>query len=113
MNRKSIIAIIVAVACVLLIAAFAMYNNGIFQNMFADEDARQDGPGETQNQPSETRDSVIGSGSVEIETRETRSLIICSDKCGDGICQLEPEETCENLNCICQENTQECPADCR
>ncbi len=49
---------------------------------------------------------------VEIETETGGGLIICSDKCGDGICQA-PEKRCDNLNCVCREDKQECPQDCK
>ena len=43
------------------------------------------------------------------------SLTVCSDKCGDGICQ-KTDPACgkdTNLNCICPETPQECPKDCK
>lgn len=41
-------------------------------------------------------------------------LVICSDKCGDGICQTEDLQ-CQggDLNCICSETRQDCPQDCK
>lgn len=53
-----------------------------------------------------------GEANIEIEGGTQNGLIICSDKCGDGICQ-PPEEKCDNLNCICKEDKQECPQDCK
>ncbi len=40
---------------------------------------------------------------------------VCLDKCGDGVCQ-ETDPNCgkgNGLNCICPENPQECPQDCK
>lgn len=49
-----------------------------------------------------------------IGTQEKGSLMICADKCGDGICQKAGEVCPENdhLNCACGETIQECPQDC-
>lgn len=43
------------------------------------------------------------------------TLSVCSDKCGDGVCQ-KTDSNCDkdnNLNCICLETPQECPQDCK
>lgn len=40
-------------------------------------------------------------------------LTICADKCGDGVCQETDADCDNNLNCICQETSQECPQDCK
>lgn len=41
-------------------------------------------------------------------------LMVCVDKCGDGICQ-KAETACEggNLNCVCFETPVDCPQDCK
>lgn len=40
------------------------------------------------------------------------TLTVCSDKCGDGVCQTSDPE-CNDLNCTCVEDPQECPQDCK
>ena len=50
---------------------------------------------------------------IEINGENEGGLFICSDKCGDGICQQTAEEECDNLNCTCKEDKQECPQDCK
>lgn len=51
---------------------------------------------------------------VSGENASEGSLIICVDKCGDGVCQNE-ETVCEggNLNCVCVETMINCPQDCK
>ena len=44
-----------------------------------------------------------------------QSLSVCVDKCGDNICQTT-DPNCNldtRLNCLCLENKQECPQDCK
>ena len=57
-------------------------------------------------------DTVDSEGEIEVITGGGGGLTICADKCGDGVCQSQAEE-CENLNCICFEDKQECPQDCK
>lgn len=47
------------------------------------------------------------------ETNSGGTITVCLYKCGDGICQKE-DISCEknDLNCVCLENSQECPQDC-
>lgn len=56
---------------------------------------------------------IIGSPQAEIETTQGVGLFVCVDKCGDGVCQLSDPECEDNLNCVCGETKEECPADCR
>jgi len=49
---------------------------------------------------------------IETETEDQSGFLVCVDKCGDGVCQ-QGEERCDNLNCICREDKQECPQDCK
>lgn len=41
------------------------------------------------------------------------TLTVCVDKCGDGICQTSDPECKDSMNCVCPENQQECPQDCK
>ena len=55
-----------------------------------------------------------GMPGVQTEGTDSERLIICADKCGDGVCQ-KTDPTCEkgNLNCVCAETKQDCPQDCK
>ena len=68
-------------------------------------------PAPSQEQP--TGDGVLANPQIELKG-ENHGLIICADKCGDGICQ-DKVVTCAdgNLNCSCQESKEECPSDCK
>ena len=44
---------------------------------------------------------------------ENSVLLVCVDKCGDGVCQEVATDCKEgNLNCACLENITDCPQDC-
>lgn len=50
-----------------------------------------------------------------IQTQKKGSLMICADKCGDGICQ-KAGQVCpegDNFNCACAETSSDCPQDCK
>lgn len=50
---------------------------------------------------------------IEVITGNGGGLTVCSDKCGDGVCQkIVPDCKDNKLNCICQEDYAECPQDC-
>jgi hypothetical protein len=60
---------------------------------------------------------------IEIKTEavtggssEESMLIVCLDKCGDGVCHDTKEECLpkdKNLNSICPETKEDCPQDCK
>ena len=70
----------------------------------------------------ENNESQQNSPDIELELGDAQveggagsgGLIICSDRCGDNVCQTEdPECPGENsLNCVCLETPEECPQDC-
>jgi len=93
MSKKIVILLLVVVA-IIVVAGFGLYQNG------------RQVPVNSENQEN------IPVGEVEVNGGGQGGLVICSDKCGDGICQ-ELEEKCSNLNCICREDKQECPQDCK
>jgi hypothetical protein len=42
------------------------------------------------------------------------TLTMCLDECGNGICQVTDTDCIKNnTNCVCAENSQECPQDCK
>ena len=60
----------------------------------------------------------IPEGGVQIQAQGDTgggTLSVCVDKCGDGVCQTS-DPNCgknNNLACICLEDKQECPQDCK
>ncbi len=91
MDKKFLI-ILVAVLVVILLLGIAAY-----RYLIADK--------------ANIQNSVGGIG-TEIETQPQTGLFICADKCGDGVCQA-PDPECKSMNCVCLENQQECPQDCK
>lgn len=69
----------------------------------------QDTNSEVQN----TNPEVKTQGVKAVGTSGGGTLTVCSDWCGDGICQ-STYQYCQNndLNCICLESHADCPADC-
>ncbi len=59
--------------------------------------------------------SPTSGASIQIKTEgNVGSLLICSDQCGDGICQkTDPNCKNGNLNCICPETKDNCSQDCK
>jgi len=66
-----------------------------------------------ENQEAKKDDTQMEGIQAEVNNENVGTLTICSDRCGDGVCQKE-DLICENnnLNCICQETYQDCPQDC-
>ncbi len=60
--------------------------------------------------PSPTSGTIID---VKTDGGAAGGLVICSDSCGDGICQ-KTDSKCKSgdPSCICAETTKNCPADC-
>ncbi|MBI3337528.1 MAG: hypothetical protein HY005_02810 [Candidatus Staskawiczbacteria bacterium] len=98
---KKVLIIIGVILVVVLIAGFFIYKYSkdlekTIQNN--ESQAKIETPNEnTQNQP------------------EPRGfLTICSDKCGDGICQSDSAICKDNdINCVCAETKTDCPQDCK
>lgn len=53
---------------------------------------------------------------IQIKTDQPidNGFSVCSDQCGNGVCQKE-DLSCDkkSLNCVCAENSQDCPQDCK
>ena len=115
MDKKLLISIIVlAILVVGGIWAYMYFND---QPTLAPQNQEQSFDS-AQDEPNNQNSNPLQNGGIEIETGNGNSggLTICSDKCGDGICQDTQEElTCKsgNPNCICKESVSECPQDCK
>ena len=56
---------------------------------------------------------VQAEGAVTQSDNGAGMLLVCVDKCGDGVCQKSDPECKDNLNCVCLETPQDCPQDCK
>lgn len=108
---KKVIAVSVIILAVVLIGVVLIYGfvagkPGDIKNLTGGAKVEQN------NNANEAAPQVeVGTGGVTIEGDNNTGLLICSDKCGDGICQNE-NVVCDNLNCACFEDTELCPQDC-
>ena len=99
--------IICVILIVVLIAGFFVYkySKDVKKTVQNNEgEIKIETPGKQIITPSEN-------SKVEIQPRP--GLIICADKCGDGICQPAVTICEDNLNCICAETKVDCPGDCK
>jgi len=124
-NKKtSIILGIILVVLVLGGLSFYQYSvsNTNKDNLNNDDNSanvEQINPNSNQN---ENQDQIqVQSDGIKVEgsdnsgnTGPQGGLIVCVDKCGDGICQ-NSNTACDpkGLNCVCQESLAECPQDCK
>ena len=111
--NKNFLIISIVVVVLLVIGGFLAYNY-IFQKNETNLDFIESK--NTQNQTNNSNDANVGIDGIELKTSSevNEGLIICSDKCGDGVCQNK-NSMCEDgsLNCICIESPLDCPTDCR
>jgi len=102
---KKVLAVLIILAAILVLGGLAVYSNVRVPNSEVQNSTggAQSGPlPEVQIQAE--GDSGTGNG----------TFTVCLDNCGDGICQAEDQDCGKNgLNCICAENKQECPQDCK
>lgn len=68
---------------------------------------------DNQNSGEEVPKIGVNVGGVQTEGGNQKGLTICSDKCGDGVCQAADPECKKDMNCICAETPQDCPQDCK
>lgn len=105
--KKFFIPAIVVAVLIVAVVSYWFYNANIAVAPNSPEQSEQNGQEQQRVQEPENK-----SGTPVIEMQEQSGIFVCVDKCGDGICQ-PPEKECDNLNCVCLENPQECPADCK
>jgi hypothetical protein len=111
---KKFLAISLIVIVLILLAGF-----GIYQYIAGSTANVQNSAGGAQTENNaviNTPQIQIQAGGIEAQGEsDGGSLTICMDQCGNGVCQ-QTNTTCSgdnNLNCICQENVQDCPQDCK
>lgn len=117
-TKKQIITLVILIGVVLL-GGFAVY----YFMPTANEDAQNTENAENQDTPdTQVVNPLVPPPSVQLEsggiTAEGTSgesmLIACVDSCGDGVCKnTGPDCNANTLNCVCPENPQSCPEDCR
>lgn len=106
---KKILIISVIVIVVVLAAGFF-----VFKFLTQPENLIQTEQPNNQNNTEEVPQVQLEVGGVQTEGENNQGgLIICSDKCGDGVCQKSDPECKDNMNCICPETPQDCPQDCK
>lgn len=113
MNKKALFGIIIFI--LLGGVGFLAYQyaaSNLAQENIPSQNTSENGQPSNSQAPQENESADDFGAQVEY-IGEPGGLTICSDKCGDGICQVESEKKCANLNCVCQEDKQECPQDCK
>lgn len=112
MNKKILIIIIIVLA-VVLVAGFFVFK---YLSQIKGRDTQNSlGGANIENKKEEDKSNQLEVGGIKMETEGNKpGLIICADRCGDGVCQ-DKEPACKDndLNCTCAENSQECPQDCK
>ena len=110
---KKVLLILIATVVVILLVGFMVY-----QHINNSSSKVQNLTGGAQAESNSSPTLIVSSPQIQIEAQGIGGqggLTICSDKCGDGICQ-KTDPTCgkdNNLNCICAETNQDCPDDCK
>lgn len=115
LNKKILI---ISVALIVLASGFYFYNYLVVSNVKVETKLEETTNTGTVNLKEEGLFKTPEQVKKEVkETPKDNSggfLSVCVDKCGDGVCQ-KVDTVCESggLNCVCEENLQECPQDCR
>jgi len=103
---KKVLVIVGVILIVVLIASFFIYqySKDLEKTVQLEkEEIKIETPGVEITAPNENQQN---------QDQQKGFLTVCADKCGDGICQ--PAGTCnDKLDCVCVENTTECPQDCK
>lgn len=121
MNRKtSIILSIILVVLVLSGLAFYQYSVSNTKGNLKEENNSENIEPTNSDSNQNNNEIQVQAEGVTVESSNNMGntgtqggLIVCVDKCGDGICQ--EDNTCdpEKFNCVCQETVLECPQDCK
>jgi len=108
-DKKILIVAIICFVAVLIIAVFA-YKAARTPNIQIENSV-----GGINTQGSEENNPENNQPGIQIEAEGKNnigSLSVCEIKCGDGTCQKK--EDCNSGGvCICAENTDDCPEDCK
>jgi hypothetical protein len=117
MNKKIlfILGAVLLAAAIIAMGAWYQFSYLPGQNAMPQNQEQQENPQENPQQNIENNNPANPLSDVEVETQggNVGGLFVCSDKCGDGICQQEIEKDCKNLNCTCVETKTDCPQDCK
>ena len=112
---KKILYTIGAIIIILIVAgvAYFMYWNNQGSNVPLNNAVSNT---ESSNTATQTQPTTVDAGVTikSVNSGTSGSITVCSDKCGDNICQ-KTDTSCTpgSLNCICAESHQDCPADCK
>jgi len=115
-KNKKLLAVLLIVVLIALIGGFSLY-----EYVFAPSEELPNNINETpietpveQSNGNSVEDNlqIDSNNGIEVNGGNNGGLFICSDKCGDGICQAA-QEKCDSINCTCVENVSECPQDCK
>lgn len=104
---KKVLIIVCVILIVVLIAGFFIYRYS--KDL---EKTVQNEEGEVKIE-TPSKQIIAPREDPQIETQTQPGLIICADKCGDGVCQPAGTICEDNLNCICAETKIDCPQDCK
>ena len=115
MSKKKIVVLIIILIVVLIGGFFALEYVSAPENKTENNLNDADGAEVDQNNNSDNFQPEVEIGGVEVNGNNNSGLIICSDKCGDGVCQTKDLECNDksNLNCTCPETKEDCPQDCK
>ena len=112
---KKILIVLILVLAVILIAGFLFYK---YLNQLPESVKNSNDGASTENLSGDQNNNVpqfqIEQGGIGAQGENGGgSLTVCSDKCGDNICQkTDPECEDNSLNCVCPETVEDCPQDC-
>ncbi|MEK7658747.1 MAG: hypothetical protein AAB352_02660 [Patescibacteria group bacterium] len=121
---KKILLISAVLLIIFLIVGFFIYKNLIESSATNDEKGDvietqdqqkiEEAP-QNSNLQNNSPEITIPEGGIKTDNGNTGAgLSICSDRCGDGVCQKSDSECkVDSLNCVCQETKEECPNDCK
>jgi hypothetical protein len=120
---KKVLIVLILVIVIILLIGFAIYKYTTdskikVQDFTGEAQTEQKSADNTNNKdnPAVTIPQIqIQANGVQAQGGERGGLSVCVDECGDGVCQ-KADLSCDennNLNCICPENPQECPKDCK
>lgn len=117
--NKKLIAILILIFVAFL--GFGIYTFYLPANKnpekITDDKSGQDLPSQQVNVDNSVKPNPVVSlpGGVEVGGSGVGKLTICSDRCGDGVCQAiaDPKCSSDEFECICLETKPECPADCK
>jgi len=112
-NKKVLIIAVVFLVLLLVGGFFTYHYFAKTKTLIPNDENSLNKQGDQQENTQNPQDQAnVGISNIEIEEGNKSGLLICVDKCGDSICQ-KAEGQCNNFNCVCLEDKQECPQDCK